>query len=146
MRLHEALKELRAAGASVTVSGSQVRVVAPRGALDGALVATLRRWRQLLVARHAGLWTGHVLGWCSKCDEPSMVNYRSRTWPTCRITPRCDGRHVPDEADLAEPAAKAAPGPQRLGAMPRKPRREPLIASLHYPPIRPAASSDRGAA
>lgn len=39
----------------------------------------------------------HVWGWCTECGAPSVVTRAkgSGQRPACRITPGCDGRHVP---------------------------------------------------
>lgn len=45
----------------------------------------------------------HRWGWCTECGAPSIVTRRKPTKkqdgesgrPPCRITPHCEGRHVP---------------------------------------------------
>jgi hypothetical protein len=43
----------------------------------------------------------HVWAPCDRCDQASMVGItRGRArgrdpWPACRVTPHCEGRHVP---------------------------------------------------
>jgi len=40
----------------------------------------------------------HVWGWCDVCGQPSLVTkatVEDEKRPRCRMTPRCEGRHIP---------------------------------------------------
>ena len=77
-------------------------------------------WRHL---EQVGAGTGHVLARCTTCRRPSLVaalastGKNRKTWPTCRMTPGCDGRHQAsvDQLETVEqipPPAQAKPPPR----------------------------------
>lgn len=68
---------------------------------------------QLVSAVDLGLppsWKAHAPGYCTECGAWSLVAVSKATatgrgnsrpsWPHCRITPGCEGRHVPLERDI----------------------------------------------
>lgn len=87
----------------------------PEGAVDDALDAAIRDNRALVVAQLVGRGTGHALGPCSVCGELSMVatKRKGERYPRCRMTPRCQGRHIP-------PGARPAPRRTTTVIEPRK--------------------------
>jgi len=70
---------------------------APRGAITADLADVIGTNRELIVAVVIGRRTGHAFGPCTTCAEESMVNLNRTTWPACRMTPGCKGRHQPGQ-------------------------------------------------
>ena len=84
-----------------TDDGVRLQTDAPPGAVTPELAEGVRTHRNPLVAIILGRRTGHLPAPCSKCGEISMVSTTTpagrprSTWPPCRLTPGCDGRHRP---------------------------------------------------
>jgi hypothetical protein len=79
-----------------------------RGAdpIPRALSAAARTHRVWLAMIVLGRASGHALAACDRCGELSMVAVREasggrrRTWPRCRRSSTCAGRHVPRPSDV----------------------------------------------
>ena len=111
-----AVEDVEALGGSINLEGRQVVVKVPGGVpvnLRFALGAHLDLLRAVAIGRtgtpHPTRETGgtrHALGICDVCGEPSMVavsrgRLASGKWPACRMTPDCEGRHVPLDRALS---------------------------------------------
>jgi hypothetical protein len=88
------LLERRCVTLSIDPAG-RLATDAPRGAITDEIAYAIRTHRDLIFAAVMGRRTGHALGPCTKCGEESMVNINRTTWPCCRMTPGCQGRHRP---------------------------------------------------
>jgi hypothetical protein len=88
-------------GAVLDVVASRLRVDAPTGAITDDVAARIRQHRDILIAAVIGRGTGHALAPCTACGRESMTNLANTTWPRCRLTPGCEGRHEPRPAELA---------------------------------------------
>jgi hypothetical protein len=105
---HDVLDQLAVLGVTIGVSGNGKFTTTTKtpGTIDRDLAAGIRAHRELLAHVALGRRTGHALAPCSSCTEASMVAVSTsdgkarKTWPTCRMTPGCDGRHEPRPADL----------------------------------------------
>lgn len=54
-------------------------------------------------APSAPLTAGHVDAPCTVCGATSMIALKRDTWPTCRMTPGCTGRHTPTGQPAPDP-------------------------------------------
>lgn len=122
--LHLAFENLAANGVTLRVVGGRLGVRGPGPAI-AAKADTITRFRDVIVAHLDGAASGHALGWCTRCGEPSLVHYRHKTWPRCRMTPGCatadpPGRHIPDAHDIASLRAAGAPPAPTIPAPPRR--------------------------
>ena len=105
MTFMETLDLLRRRGVTLALVGTddgvRLRTDGPVGAIQAGLAAAIRGHRDLLVWAALGERSGHSFAACSKCGEPSMVAVGRDTWPQCRMTPGCDGRHIPDSRGVS---------------------------------------------
>lgn len=101
----------------VTVRDDRLKLVThgPEGIADPALAQAIRQHRDTLVNIVIARRTGHVPAPCSRCGEVTFTPFlqpngiRRSTWPTCRFTPGCPGRHQPRPCDLERTAAVRPP-------------------------------------
>ncbi len=92
----ELLAALEQRGIHLTVDqAGRLSTDAPRGAITDDIAIAVRSHRDLIVAALIGRRTGHAFGRCTTCAEESMVAIDRTTWPRCRMTPGCQGRHQP---------------------------------------------------
>lgn len=132
----ELLDALAAAGVQLDVwPGQRLVTDAPTGTITEDLAQSIRTHRDMLVAIMVGRSTGHAPGVCTACGEISLVSIRTSadktrvTWPTCRLTPRCTGRHIPRGCD-SELTDRVAPPPQ---AKPPKKRPKAILLGPKQP-------------
>lgn len=138
----ELLDSLAAAEVGLAVHrGGRLVTDAPNGVITAELALAISHHRDLVIAIIRARSTGHAPGVCDACGEVSLVNIwdgdgRPRsTWPTCRLTPGCHGRHVPRPCD-AERTARVAPPKQ--ARPPRKQSHAILLGPKQAGPIPPA--------
>lgn len=81
-----------------TDDGVKLRTEGPAGAIKDDLAAAIRSHRSLLLWAALGERSGHTFAACTTCGEASMVAVDRGTWPRCRMTPTCEGRHIPTGA------------------------------------------------
>jgi hypothetical protein len=101
-----AVADVEDAGGAIHLDGNEVVVSVPGGVTDelaAALGSEVTLLRCVAVGRSGGLRV--ALGVCTSCGEPCMVTAtkarrKDGKWPGCRMTPGCDGRHVPVDRDL----------------------------------------------
>jgi hypothetical protein len=101
MRLAELLDQLHTGEHHLEATpDGKLRLHAP-AATHAELGPAVRTHRALLAWRARGLRTGHVLGFCTTCDEPSLTpalrsdGKARKTWPACRMTPGCRNGPAP---------------------------------------------------
>jgi hypothetical protein len=125
MDLLELLDHLDAEGVELslvsTPEGVRVRTRGRR--LDGNIAAAMTEHRIMVANTLIGRQTGHAPAPCSTCGAVSFVavrgpnGQRRNTWPQCRMTPGCAGRHEPRPID-GERTRRVSPPAQ--AALPRK--------------------------
>lgn len=98
----DVLDDLARLGARLGVADGRLTIDAPAGAVTAEHLDAVRLDRELVVAVVLGWRTGHRLIPCNICGHASMVNLNAETWPTCRLTPGCGGRHAPAEPTTPE--------------------------------------------
>ena len=111
----DVLAELASIGAVVDVvtdHGEQrIKIDAKVGALDAELRDHIIAVRPLVITAILGRRTGHAFAACTHCGQLSMTRATaerareiatkpSTQWPACRMTPGCEGRHVPSAVEL----------------------------------------------
>lgn len=125
------LDELARLGATLTVVEGRLLVDGPAGAVTDDLANHIRANRALVFAAVLGRRSGHVLAPCTICRQVSAVHIDSDTWPTCRLTPGCNGRHEPRTRDLASVAPNKRP---KQAPLPDRPDRRRLLGpQIPYP-------------
>ena len=120
MDLRTLLALLDAHGAELALDGDRLKLTGPDDVVDSPTVGTtIRQHRDLLRAHLIGRVTGQLLAFCSSCGEPTMTaaftsdRKRRKTWPTCRVTHGCQGRHEPRDVDVETWRAAGAPAPPK---------------------------------
>lgn len=105
-----------------TGPGPRLRATSPAPIPPDA-AGHIREHRTMLVNTLIGRMSGHAPAPCDQCGRVSLVaivkpdGHRRDPWPACRLTPRCEGRHVARDVDIA----RTNPAPQPPQA--RQPRR-----------------------
>jgi hypothetical protein len=102
-----------------TGPGPRLRANSP-APLPADISAAVRTNRTLITNTLIGRITGHAPAPCDHCGRVSFVPIctsggRPRSsWPTCRLTPGCAGRHVARDVDIARtnPTAPPTQAPQ----------------------------------
>jgi hypothetical protein len=135
----ELLATLRGLGVRARVVDGRLQTIGLGGAIPDDVAADLRAQKALIVAVLLGRSSGHVWARCTACGAGTMTtalapHRKARTsWPPCRMTPRCEGRHQPTEAQLGDlPADIPAPRPQ-APAPARPPKSRLLGPSAKWP-------------
>lgn len=140
MRLDELLNRLDTAHARLEYVDGKLRLEGRASiANDPDIASAIRRHRVLLFAQVLGRRTGHTVGFCTVCGRPSMTHYAPPgKYPSCRMTPRCQGRHEPRQADVDRLKAAGLPAAPKAPVPPRKPAHKRFLGPhLPYPPIMP---------
>lgn len=133
MGITDLLDALDNGPADLDLIGGRLRLTGPTGT-RAELGPVIAEHRALLVAHLLGRRTGHALAPCTTCNQVSMTAVKRGTWPACRLTPGCNGRHQPRPADLAR--LTNAPRPPAQATPDRRPATRRLAGPWPtYPPI-----------
>ena len=111
-----------------------LRLVAPRYFANNTdVVEAIRVNRDLLAHHVVGACTGHAIGICTECGEPSMVHVNpASNFPACRATAGCPGRHTPRDADIRSRRHHERPKQPKEA---KRPKRKRLLGPWPvYPP------------
>ncbi|HXH56558.1 hypothetical protein [Iamia sp.] len=133
MGLADLLDALDDGPVDLDLIAGRLRLTGPPGT-RAELGPAIARHRALLIAHLGGRRTGHALAPCTTCNQVSMTAVKRGSWPACRMTPGCTGRHQPRPADLARLAT--APRPPAQATPDRRPATKRLAGTWPcYPPI-----------
>ena len=103
--------DLAAAGIVLDLNDRRELVV--HGRPDAALAERIVACAQLLVWEVTARETGHGWAACDHCGKALLTaakRPKSKPWPRCRMTPRCEGHHRPPAPPDTRAAAALLPG------------------------------------
>lgn len=121
----DVLDDLTAAGFTVTLEAGKVVITGTASGDLRGLLEVARNQRDVIVARLLGAQIGHPWARCTACGEGSLVaavtskGQPRSTWPRCRMTPACEGRHVPHDDDVALAVSRRLSPPPQAQAPPQ---------------------------
>jgi hypothetical protein len=131
--LRELLDTLNDHGATLDVEGDRLVLSGPRRICDDPdIITAISLNRSLLIGDTVGASTGHTLGFCTACGEPSLTHYKppKAGYPKCRITPHCEGRHEPRAVDVERLTTAGAPERPKQPRPPRKHHNRRLLGPM----------------
>jgi hypothetical protein len=141
MTLIELLDHLDHHDCTLRATTTRLHLLGPgRVRKDPEVLAALKENKLLLIWHVYSRRTGHSLGFCTKCSLASLVYYDpSAKFPRCRMTPKCEGRHEPREADRKLLKRLKPPERETVPRTPATPDRSRLFGPWPPFPDREAA-------
>ena len=141
MTLIELLDHLDLHDCTLRATTTSLHLLGPgRVRKDPEVLAALKANKLLLIWHVYSRRTGHSLGFCTECSLPSLVHFRpSAKFPKCRMTPKCEGRHEPREADRKLLKKLKAPPRPTIPRVPATPEKSRLLGPRPTFPDREAA-------